>query len=191
MIKSEIFASVLRDVCEVTEISERDIMSKAKSEEIVDARHLLVVTLRRSGYYPGMIAERLHISGRAVRKMIGSFRSRVDNSPGFPRLDTNPMSGKTGSYVIPEGLSVTYAGNLVLATEKAALAGEVEAMKSGAEQALASVDRQREILDKATALLSDLNPAFREKRENDKRFDDLESSVNELKDLVRQLASKS
>lgn len=127
-------------------------------------------------------------------------------SAGFPRLDTNPMSGKTemviditvddgsgktGSYVIPEGLSVTYAGNLVLATEKAALAGEVEAMKSSAEQALASVDRQREILDKATALLSDLNPAFREKRENDKRFDDLESSVNELKDLVRQLASKS
>lgn len=127
-------------------------------------------------------------------------------SAGFPRLDTNPMSGKTemvidiavddgsgktGSYVIPEGLSVTYAGNLVLATEKAALAGEVEAMKSSAEQALASVDRQREILDKTTALLSDLNPAFREKRENDKRFDDLESSVNELKDLVRQLASKS
>jgi hypothetical protein len=68
MIKSEIFASVLRDVCEVTGISEHDIMSKSKSEEIVDARHLLVVTLRRSGYYPGMIAERLHISGRAVRK---------------------------------------------------------------------------------------------------------------------------
>ena len=67
MIKSEIFASVLRDVCEVTGISERDIMSKSKSEEIVDTRHLLVMTLRRSGYYPGMIAERMHISGRAVR----------------------------------------------------------------------------------------------------------------------------
>lgn len=36
MIKSEIFASALRDVCEVTGISERDIMSKSKSEEIVD-----------------------------------------------------------------------------------------------------------------------------------------------------------
>nr|DAG47243.1 MAG TPA: chromosomal replication initiator protein [Caudoviricetes sp.] len=83
MIKSEIFASVLRDVCEVTGITEPDIMSKSKSEEIVDARHLLVVTLRRSGYYPGMIAERLHVSGRAVRKMINSFRSRADNSPGL------------------------------------------------------------------------------------------------------------
>ena len=126
-------------------------------------------------------------------------------SAGFPRLDTNPMSGKTemviditvddgsgktGSYVIPEGLSVTYAGNLVLATEKAALAGEVEAMKSSAEQALASVDRQREIVEKAGALLSDLNAAYREKLENDKRFDALEGSVGELKGLVRSLIDK-
>ena len=87
MIKSEIFASVLRDVCEVTGITERDIMSKSKSEEIVDARHLLVVTLRRSGYYPGMIAERLHVSGRAVRKMdrkstrLNSSHSRASRMP--------------------------------------------------------------------------------------------------------------
>jgi len=73
MVKSEIFASVLRDVCEVTEISEMEIMSKSKSEEIVDARHLLVVTLIKGGYYPGMIAERLHITGRAVRKMLENY----------------------------------------------------------------------------------------------------------------------
>lgn len=126
-------------------------------------------------------------------------------SAGFPRLDTNPMtgktemvvdvtvddgSGKTGSYVIPEGLSVTYAGDLVLSTEKSGLSGEVEAMRSAAEQALASVDRQREIVDKAGALLSELNPAYREKAENDKRFDALEGSVGELKGLVRSLIDK-
>ena len=126
-------------------------------------------------------------------------------SAGFPRLDTNPMtgktemvvdvsvddgSGKTGSYVIPEGLSVTYAGDLVLSTEKSGLSGEVEAMRSAAEQALASVDRQREIVDKAGALLSELNPAYREKAENDRRFDALEGSVGELKGLVRSLIDK-
>lgn len=62
MIKSEIFASVLRDVCEVTGISERDIMSKSKSEEIVDARHLLVVTLRRS-----CNTSRVRSGGRPIR----------------------------------------------------------------------------------------------------------------------------
>lgn len=45
MVKSEIFASVLRDVCEVTGIPERDIMSKSKSEEIVDKAPELLAEL--------------------------------------------------------------------------------------------------------------------------------------------------
>lgn len=83
MIKSEIFASVLKDVCEVPEIPEQKILSKSKEEEIVDARHLLVVTLAKSGYYPRMIAERLHITGRAVRYMMSAFHTRAANSPGL------------------------------------------------------------------------------------------------------------
>lgn len=124
---------------------------------------------------------------------------------GFPRLENNPItakaemvvditiddgSGKTGSYVIPEGLSVTYAGNIILSTDKAGLAVEVDAIKSNAEQILASVDRQKDILEKSTSLLSELNPAFREKVENDKRFDVLENSVNELKELIQRLATR-
>ena len=97
MIKSEIFASVLRDVCEVTGISERDIMSKSKSEEIVDARHLLVVTLRRSGYYPGMIAESLRISGRVflpVSPRVSDVLSRYGGrAPGAaPALQHLPLA---------------------------------------------------------------------------------------------------
>lgn len=83
MVKTEIFERVLTDVCEVTEISERDIMSKSKSEEIVDARHLLAEELRRLGYYPGMIAGRLRVSGRAVRNMLRDFPSRAGRSPGL------------------------------------------------------------------------------------------------------------
>ena len=37
---------------------------------------------------------------------------------------------------------------------------------------------------------SDFNPAYREKRENEKSFDAIEGSVGELKDLVRSLMDK-
>lgn len=83
MLKSEIFADAMRDVCEIMEVSEAEIMSKSKSEEIVDARHLLAVELRERGYYPQMIAGRLRVSGRAVRMMLSGFRARADNSPGL------------------------------------------------------------------------------------------------------------
>ena len=41
---------------------------------------------------------------------------------------------------IPESHSVTYAGHLVLSTEKSGLTSEVEAQKANAEQVLASAD---------------------------------------------------
>jgi hypothetical protein len=43
-------------------------------------------------------------------------------------------------------------------------------MKASAEQILSSIDKQREIVSKATELLSDINPIFKEKKETEQRF---------------------
>lgn len=73
----------------------------------------------------------------------------------FPRLEMNQKTGKTemavdvtieadgkmATYAIPESHSVTYAGHLVLSTEKSGLTSEVEAQKANAEQVLASAHK--------------------------------------------------
>ena len=97
--------------------------------------------------------------------------------------------GKTANYVIPETLSVTYAGNLVLSVDRQGLAGEVESMRTSAEQALAAVEHQRRIVEKSTGLLAELNPAFREKQETEQRFSKIESSMNEVKQMLSRLIS--
>ena len=80
----------------------------------------------------------------------------------FPRLEMNQKTGKTemvvdvtieangkiATYTIPENHSVTYAGHLVLATEKPGLASEVEAQKASAEQVLASASKAQKIIKK-------------------------------------------
>jgi len=48
---------------------------------------------------------------------------------------------------------------------------------------LASVDKQKEILDKANDLLAELNPTFKEKKETDLRFSKIEKSICEMKDM--------
>lgn len=95
--------------------------------------------------------------------------------------------GKTANYVIPENLSVTYAGNLVLSVDRQGLAGEVESMKVTAEQAIASVEQQKQILEKSTTLLAELNPTYREKQETEQRFSKIEASMGELKDMLSRL----
>ena len=123
---------------------------------------------------------------------------------GFPRMDVNPtagisgmvvdlaieVNGKTANYVIPESSSVAYAGNLVLSVDKSGLATEVQAMKAGAEH-LASVEHQKQVLEKSTSLLEELDQTFKERQEADKRFSKIEDSVNELKNMVSQIMKQS
>lgn len=97
---------------------------------------------------------------------------------------TVETAGRTATYSIPENLSTTYAGNLVLSTDKESISREVEAAKSAAEQILKSVDQQKKIVERSTMLLSELNPVYREKKETEERFTKIESSVSEMKNML-------
>lgn len=119
-------------------------------------------------------------------------------SVSFPRMEMNQKTGKTemvvdvtveangktATYSIPEGLSVTYAGNIVLSTDKPGLASEIEAMKNTAEQILASVEHNKKVLERSSSLLAELNPVYREKLETEERFGKIENSVAEMKDML-------
>lgn len=125
--------------------------------------------------------------GKVVTVSFPRFDSMkvMSQTPGQMVIDFEiEANGKTATYAIPESLSVTYAGSLVLATEKEGLVREIEAMKNSAEQVLASVDKQKGIVEKATALLVDLNPQFKEKKEYDERLSKMENSIGEMRDIL-------
>ena len=118
----------------------------------------------------------------------------------FPRVEMNQKTGrtemvvdvtieangKTATYSIPENLSVTFAGNLVLSTDKQGLTGEVEAMVANADQILSSVPQAQKIKDTASAILADLNPVYKEKQETEKRFGKIEGSISDMKDMMQK-----
>lgn len=100
---------------------------------------------------------------------------------------TIEAGGRSATYTVSENASVNYAGNLVIATEQSLLTSEVEAIKNSAEQALAPerIEQLKQSLEKSTSLLSELNPAFKQQQEYDIRFKNIEGSVDELKDMMR------
>lgn len=118
-----------------------------------------------------------------------------NNSNPSQSLNTNPQSqrvvdvhveanGNSAVYTIPETSSITFAGNLVLATTLGDLINEVESIKRMAENHITETPIQEERKEKATALLSELNPAFKEKKEIDERFGKLENSISDLKNMM-------
>lgn len=97
---------------------------------------------------------------------------------------TIEAEGKTATYAIPENAAVTYAGNLVLSTDREGLIREIEAMKNSAEQILSSVDHQKAIVEKSSTLLAELNPMYKEKIKTEERFDKIENTVSEMKEIL-------
>lgn len=111
-------------------------------------------------------------------------------SVGFQRVDamqgqrqmvvdiTVECCGRVASYTMPADSSVVYADNLVISTIPQSLVAEVEKMKGEAEQVLASVEHQKEIVAAADELLAQLSPELKEKRETEQRFQMIEGRMN-------------
>ena len=100
------------------------------------------------------------------------------------------VDGKNATYTIPENLSVTFAGSIVLATSQQGLSSEIERMKSEAEQALAMMEHHKMVIERSSGLLAELNPHVREKMENVRRFKSIESDMSGIKTMMQQLLDK-
>lgn len=99
MCKSEIFAKILHEVSEETEVPESDIVSRCRNAEAVDARYILVYFLYRKGFYASTIAPFLNCRKRSVNHMMSDFDSRMKHSP-MMRLCFDRLHVKLGGAII-------------------------------------------------------------------------------------------
>lgn len=100
---------------------------------------------------------------------------------------TIECQGRSQTYVIPENSQLTYAGDLVLSTERNSLSAEVESIKNLAKRNIDGYENEKVRYKKSTELLSDLNPVYKEKLEQDKRLSSLESDMGEIKKLLMNI----
>lgn len=122
-----------------------------------------------------------------------TFKQGKATNITFPRMEmtangtqmvvdvTIEVDGRTATYSIPDHLAITYAGNLVLATEKNLLIKDVEAINEEANHAISTIDQKKEAAKRSSELLIELNPVFKAKQENEKRFSEIETSVSDMK----------
>ena len=103
---------------------------------------------------------------------------------------TLESEGRQQTYTIPEQLSVTYAADLVLSTEREALGTEVERLKQAAEQQLANTERNKQTVERAEQLLAELNPHIRERQETERRFKSIEGDISGIRGMMKQLLDK-
>lgn len=73
----EYASSVIDLVADELEVSRELILSKSRTAEAVDARHLAIKPLHSKDIYPSRIAAIFRMSPRSVRHVITAFDARV------------------------------------------------------------------------------------------------------------------
>lgn len=112
--------------------------------------------------------------------------------PPTPTMQTMQMvvdvtiddGGLSRTYTIPDNISVTYANDLVLSTDRDGVIREVEILKNQCAEELAKIEEYKKAVSECEKILSEWNPVFREKRETEERFSKLETSMSELKSMM-------
>lgn len=80
MCRTELFDKTIDIVSSETEVTPKDIISICRTEEVVEARHMLVYSLHKLGFSRKQISKRISISRQAVGHIITKFDSRLETS---------------------------------------------------------------------------------------------------------------
>jgi hypothetical protein len=78
MYKQDYFDKVLAVVAELSELSVGNILNGRKTDEVVDARWIIVKILHEQGYHTSKIALLLHMTQRNVTHIVNIFQDRLD-----------------------------------------------------------------------------------------------------------------
>ena len=133
--------------------------------------------------------------GKAVSIAVPRYNNQMGTTYGTQPTGlvvdvTIEAEGATKTYTIPETSTITYAGSLALSTDKEGILREVEALKAVSEEALSKVDKHKQAVANCNTLLEELNPAFAEKRAQDKRIEGIENEVKSLSSIVKDFINE-
>lgn len=138
--------------------------------------------------YPVYIFDREKVTFSQT-KVLEVTPPHFDNHYGNPTemvVDVS-IEGFSKPYTFKENTDTGYINNIVISTDREKALREVESLQSQSEQAWNKRDFYKETAEKCAQIRAEYSPAFKEKRENEERFTKLESSVGELKDMIKDL----
>ena len=102
---------------------------------------------------------------------------------------TIEREGRTATFVICENLEVAYAGDLTISTNKAGITREIEVLKVQSQEAVASVEHHKAVIEKCTDLLGEWDTDYRDRAATEKRLAGVEDSVRNIEKLLKELTA--
>lgn len=128
------------------------------------------------------------------------YRQGKVMSVGIPHADLQPGNygkmlvdvciqtpdGKSNTYSVCDTEQTAYAGNLLLSCSKECITNEVRAIKTQTEDALAKVADAQKTIDNCKTLLEELDTAYKNRQETEKRFQTIEEKMDRILSAINR-----
>ncbi len=120
---------------------------------------------------------------RYLPPQVGSYQSMQTRVVDL----TVELAGETKTYTVPEFQSVAKAMGITLSTSIDPIMNELNAIKSTSQEIIDSVETHRNRIEACESILEEVNPTFKQTREQDRKIAGIENKVNGLADSFEDL----
>lgn len=93
------------------------------------------------------------------------------------------VDGKKAAYVVGEDSRVNYLGDMTIAADGEQIKMEVEAIKASAEDAVKNYEHNKELIERSTSILAEIDPRVAESSRLDRLEKMIEGIAAQLKGL--------
>lgn len=100
---------------------------------------------------------------------------------------TVELSGETKTYTVPETHNVAKALGMTLSTGIEPIINELNAIRSENQSIIDNIDQKKANVEACNAILEEINPSFKQTREQDRKIAGIEDKVNGLSDSFEDL----
>lgn len=117
-------------------------------------------------------------------KMVNPSHFDINVPAGKMVVDITTNGDKR--YSIDDTLTIAYFDNCAISLDRDHILREIEIYKTNSESILQDISRHENIVEKCNKILIENNPELREKRETESRFNKIEDSISELKNMIAE-----
>ena len=126
-----------------------------------------------------------------VTAVSGSHAGKYNNTFEMVVDVTINVNENTQTYTFKDSNEVSYNGQIMITPNRDNIIREVKQLKSQAEDVIKNIDKSKQTIEKCTSLISEFDPVYKERRENDARYSKLESEIASIKEMITNLANKN
>lgn len=94
--------------------------------------------------------------------------------------------GRNITYTFQHDAENGYVDNLILTTNRDTIIRELEMLKEYSDKEIEKMPTYQANSEKCSKILAEFDPRVKEKQENNRRLDEVEASVKEMRDMFRE-----